>query len=291
MKKSFLTIALMLLAALAATAQDFRLYYANNVSDVNDFTLITESNSGLEWRQVRDTDIDGNQAEVYQIEQMLASQSMKGLEQQQQFWRMRDHSLLCFRIEDAHPKTPDTYEVVVEETVSGKAQSLTVTNYFFVNVPLEYTPRTEYAITVTKVGDPSQRIRFKYNVYDWNNENLYIFQLDRKRQITGKDYTMEYVTGYMDENGFMQTDTTELQLKSKSFQSFYLPEGRDLLDVILVGDENKLRINKNRLHTGIDLEDRYTRMRLTPNFILDKHQDREFINFNWFRSSFRLHIR
>lgn len=284
MKNSFFTIALMLFTALAATAQDFRLFYANNVSDVSNFTLITESNSGLVWREVMDTDIDGNQAEVYRIEQMLASQSMKGLEEQQQFWRMRDHSLLCFRIEDAHPSTPDTYEVVVEETVSGKAQSLTVTNYFFVNVPLEYTPRTEYAITVTKVGDPSQRIRFKYNVYDWNNENLYIFQLDRKRQITDKDYTMEYVTGYMDENGFMQTDTTELQLKSKSFQSFYLPEGRDLLDVILVGDENKLRINKNRLHTGIDLEDRYTRMRLTPNFILDKHQDREFINFNWLGS-------
>ena len=266
------------------SAQDFKLFYANNVTDVTDFDKITEPNSGLDWRQVTDTDMDGNQAEVYAVHQMLASKDMKGLAQQQQFWRMRDHTLLCFHVEDDNPSKPDMYEVVVEEPVTGQKMVLTVTKYFFVNVPLLVKPRTEYSITVSRVSDPTQSIHFRYNVYGWNDEKLYIFQLDRKRQLTNKDYTMEYVTGYMDENGYMQTDTIELHLKAKSFQSFYVPEGRDLMDVILVGDENKLRINKKRLHPGIDIDDRYERMRLSPTFELDKHQDRELLNFNWLGS-------
>ena len=40
----------------------------------------------------------GNQVEVYEVKQMLASTRMKGLEDQQLFWKMRDHTLLCFRI-------------------------------------------------------------------------------------------------------------------------------------------------------------------------------------------------
>ena len=42
------------------SAQDFKLFYANNVTDVTDFDKITEPNSGLDWRQVTDTDMDGN---------------------------------------------------------------------------------------------------------------------------------------------------------------------------------------------------------------------------------------
>ena len=266
-----------------AAAQDFKLFFANNVSDVKDLENITTSTE-LNWREAKDGDMAGNQAEVYQLQQMLASTSMKGLEQQQQFWRMRDHSLLCFRIDDADPNTYDTYEVVLQEMNTDHKLSLTVTQFFFVNAPLKTKPRTEYAITVSKVGDPDKKIQFRYNAYDWNDDNLYIFQLDRKRQLSGKDYSLEYVTGYMDEDGYVQKETFTLPLREKSFQSFYLPTNRDLLDVILVGDENKLRINKNRLHPRIDTEDRLDRMALTPEFNLDKHQGREFINFNWLGS-------
>ena len=68
----------------------------------------------------------------------------------------------------------------------------TLTKFFFVNLPLITPPSNEYTSTVTNLGDPTQKIRFKYTVYDWNNEDLYIFQLDRQRQLTGKDYQMEY---------------------------------------------------------------------------------------------------
>lgn len=287
MKRTFSLITIVLCVAMLPlqhlAAQDFKLWFANNVSDVSDLENITSSNE-LNWHEAKNGDMAGNQAEVYQLQQMLASTSMKGLAQQQQFWTMRDHSLLCFRIDNVDKNKHATYEVEVENLNTNDKLSLTVTQFFFVNAPLTVKPRTEYAITVKKVGDPSQCIRFRYNTYDWNNDNLYIFQLDRKRQLTGKEYSLEYVTGYMDEDGFVQKETFTLPLKEKSFQSFYLPEGRDLLDVILVGDENKLRINKNRLHPGVDLEDRYSRMSLSPGFMLDKHQGREFINFNWLGS-------
>lgn len=287
MRKALSLLALALFVAMMhwqpLLAQDFKLWFANNVSDVSDIENITTSGE-LKWREARNGDMAGNQAEVFQLQRMFASTSMKGLAQQQQFWSMRDHSLLCFRIEDIDDKTYDTYEVEVEETASGQKQSLTVTQFFFVNAPLRRKPQTEYVINVRKVGDPKQAIRFRYYAYDWNNDNLYVFQLDRKRQLTGKGYSLEYVTGYMDEDGYMQKENVSLPLREKSFQSFYLPENRDLLDVILVGDENKLRINKNRLHPRIDTEDRFNRMMLSAEFELDRHEGREFVNFNWLGS-------
>ena len=179
------------LFALAATGQEFKLWFANNVTDVQNFDSITTSHSGLNWREVHDKDIDGNSAEVDRVRQMLASTGMKGLEQQRQFWTMRDRTLQCFRIDDADTKTPDSYEVEVKETDSGQKLTKTVTKFFFVNLPLITPPSNEYTSTVTNLGDPTQKIRFKYTVYDWNNEDLYIFQLDRQRQLTGKDYQMD----------------------------------------------------------------------------------------------------
>lgn len=274
-----LSIFALLLTTLLTSAQDFNLYMAKNVADLSDFTQIDFSNEALNWRQVEDGDVDGNSYEVDRVRQMLAGTAMKGLAQQQQFWTMRDHTLLCFYVND-DKATGDSYEVEVVESDSGDKLTMTVSNYFFVNLPLMSPPSTEYVINVTRMSDRKQK-HFKYTVFDWDNADVYIFQLDRKRQLTGDAYSMEYVTGFMDEEGFMHNDTTQLQLQSKSFQSFYLPEGHDLLDVVLIGDGNKLRINKNRLHPGIDLEDRFTRMRLSSTFDLDRHQDREFINFNW----------
>ena len=274
------SIFILLLATLLATGQDFKLYMAKNVADLSDFTQIAFSNGVLNWRQVENGDVDGNSYEVDRVRQMLAGTDMKGLAQQQQFWTMRDHTLLCFYISN-DKGTADSYEVEVIESDSGEKLTMSASTYFFVNLPLKSPPSTEYVITVTRISDRTQQKTFKYTVFDWNNANVYIFQLDRKRQLTGNAYSMEYVTGYMDEEGLMHNDTTQLQLQSKSFQSFYLPDGHDLIDVVLVGDGNKLRINKNRLHPGIDLEDRFIRMRLTSTFNLDRHKDREFINFNW----------
>lgn len=262
----------MLLAVVAtAFAQqmpDFDLYFANNVTDVKDFDEIKAADSGLKWTKVQTAqgDMSGNYAEVADIVSMLGSTRKKWLADQRRFWTMRDHTLLCFRIDGRGDKS-SAYEVTLDNG-SGKKLTQTVSDYFFANLPLQADP---YEVKVYKVGEPDRFYRFRYFIKDWNNDNLYIFQLDQKRQASNLAYSLELVTGSMDEEGDLLRDTTRLELQSSSFQSFYVPEGKDLLDVILENNGNRLRINKKKLLKGIDLNDRYKYMELSTDFFLDKH--------------------
>ena len=115
-------------------AQDFKLYFANNITDVTDFTKIEDESSPLLWREVKDKDISGNLAEVMEVRRMFASQDLKFRAQQQQFWTMRDHCLLCFRINDGQGKT-GSYTVEVRDSAGKSPQTLSVSRYFYVNAP------------------------------------------------------------------------------------------------------------------------------------------------------------
>ena len=195
MRKFTLIVLQMLCVAFVAQAQSFKLYYANNVTDVSNLDDIEKDGSGLNWREVATGStiaMDGNLAEVTALKRMFAETRMKNLTDKRQFWKMRDHTLLCFRI-DENGSTQNTYKVLVR---NGKdTLSQTVDDFFFVNAP---EAKTEpYEIIVSRVDDPTDKISFKYYVYDWDNENLYLFMLDQKRQVTGETYTLEYVTGYM----------------------------------------------------------------------------------------------
>lgn len=279
MRKFTLVVLQILCVAFVAHAQSFKLYYANNVTDVADLDDIEEDGSGLNWREVATGStiaMDGNLAEVTALKSMFAETRMKNLTDKRQFWKMRDHTLLCFRI-DENGNTQNTYNVLVRN--GNDTLSQTVDDFFFVNAP--EAKAEPYEIIVSRVDDPTDKISFKYYVYDWDNKNLYLFMLDQKRQVTGETYTLEYVTGFMDDNGDLQKNVTRLDLKEDKFQSFYVPANSDLLDVFLMSGEKKLRLDKNKLHTGIDLNDRMRYMELTTTFDLDKHEGREMMNFNW----------
>ena len=295
MKKKFLFQVLfsMLLSCgvLQGQAQDFKLYFANNVSDVEDFTKIEDESSPLVWREVKNNDMGGNLVEVTEVMNMFASPEKKYRQQQRQFWTMRDHCLLCFRINDGKGTT-GSYTVEVEDSVGRAPQTLTVSRFFFVNAPRQ---GEDVKIRVYRIEDKEKEnvdtITFKYRVYDWNDDNLYIFQLDSKRQLSKETYRLQYVLGHTDEEGTFQRDTTTLALRDSTFQSFYVNDDRDLLDVFLIsGDENcpeeehKLRLNKARLHTGVTLDPDYSVTSLSANFKLDKHENRELVNFNWIGS-------
>ncbi|MBQ5972003.1 MAG: hypothetical protein IJL45_06335 [Prevotella sp.] len=277
----YLALSLIWLSGAWAQEPDFDLYFANNVTDVANFDEIKNPDSGLRWTKVQTAtgDMSGNYVEVDNIVEMLGSTRKKWLADQQQFWTMRDHSLLCFRI-DGHGDTSSAYEVTLDNG-DGEKITQTVRDYFFANLPLQEEP---YEIKVYRVGEPEKYYRFRYFIKDWNNDNLYIFQLDQKRQVENKPYSLECVVGSMNEEGDIERDTTRLELQAKSFQSIYIPEGKDLLDVIFVNEDNKLRIDKKKLHPGIDLNDRFKYMELSENFYLDKHENREFMNFNWLGS-------
>ena len=283
MKRLFILHLLLILscATLLAQKPDFDLFFANNVTDVTNFEEIKNPDSGLKWRKVQtvEGDFAGNYVEVAEVHEMLGSTRKKWLADQRQFWTMRDHTLLCFRIDDLANELGN-FEVSLNNG-HDEFVSLTANDYFFANLPLQEEP---YEIKVSRVSNPEMYYKFRYFINDWDNENLYIFQLDQKRQATGKNYMLECITGSIDEEGDLHTKSTLLELQAKSFQSLYVPEGEDLIDVLLLDDGNKLRIDKNKLHRGIDLNDAFRYMDLTNDFHLDKHENREMMNFNWIGS-------
>ena len=267
---------LLLSFCIVAVSQDFKLFFANNVTDVSDFNDIERATSGLNWREVANGDIAGNQVEVDAVKRMFASAEMKGLSQQQQYWKMRDHSLLCFRIENGEGSS-GSFGVEVDDG-TGNPQTITVSRFFFTNAPRRDNP---LSVRVWRSGEEkSSGIHFRYYVYDWDDDRLYTFNLDAKRQITGETYKIEYVLAGRDENGEILTESRQLDIRDTRFQSFYVPEDRQLQDVFLMSGENRLRINLARLHTGTSPYTRYDITSLTPNFILDKHENRELVNFN-----------
>ena len=137
---------LILLLTITVAAQDFKLFYAKNVTDVTQFRDINFLDAELNWREVNNGDIDGNQADVEQLKQMLGETRMKGLEDQRMFWHMRDRMLLCFRINDGKGDTGSYQaEVTFDPIVEGEQpnpnieepvqKTLATSSYFFINIP------------------------------------------------------------------------------------------------------------------------------------------------------------
>lgn len=275
---TFLTLLLGLLA-LPMQGQDFKLFFANNVTDVLNFDDIESTASGLEWREVKDRDIAGNVVEVDAVKRMFASEDVKYRAQQRQFWRMRDHCLLCFRIDDG-TNGQNSYQVEVIDTI-GRPKSITVSRFFFLNVMRQENP---ISVKVWKTGDENNAISFKYFVADWDDDQLYTFQLDSRRQLDYEEYGLEYKIGYVDSIGEWKNEVHSLALRDSSFQSFYVGKDQTLVDVFLKSGNHKLRLNKARLHPGVTLDPDFEKTVLTTRFLLDKHEDRELINFNWIGS-------
>ena len=164
--------------ALSAVAQDFKLYYAKDVTNVTDFSSTRKIAQQLTWKEVKNGAIDGNAADVKAVTDMLKDPRMKGLDDQRLFWRMRDETLLAFRINDGSGKT-GIYEVEVAygvKTDEGNPykQMLNTSSYFFANMPL-FSSESNITVTVKKKGSKDKPFVFRYWVYDWDNENVYIF--------------------------------------------------------------------------------------------------------------------
>ena len=278
-KRRLLASLLLLGAALTMSAQGFKLYFANNVTDVVNFSDIESATSGLNWREVRDKEIAGNIVEVDAVKQMFASPDLKYRAQQQQFWRMRDHNLLCFRIDDGTGGA-NSYQVEVEDTL-GRPKAITVNRFFFLNVMRQENPIT---VKVASTDNPDNAITFKYYVADWDDDNLYTFQLDSKRRLADEVYRLEYRYSYADDEGTYQVESRQLALRDSAFQSFYIADNQTLLDVFLMSNDHKLRLDKSRLHRGVTLDPDYERTVLSTRFTLDKHENRELVNFNWIGS-------
>ena len=279
MRKIIWAVILLGMTTLQVSAQEFKLYFANNVTDVVDFNNIEAAASGLQWREVKNKELAGNVVEVDSVKQMFASPEVKYRAQQRQFWRMRDHCLLCFRIDD-NTAGANSYQVEVEDTI-GRSKAITVNRFFFLNVMRQENP---ISVKVWNTANPDDAITFKYYVADWDDNNLYTFQLDSKRRLDNEVYKLEYRYSYADAEGTYQVESRQLSLRDSAFQSFYIADNQNLIDVFLMSNDHKLRLNKKRLHTGVTLDPDFERTVLSSRFTLDKHENRELVNFNWIGS-------
>jgi hypothetical protein len=216
---------------------------------------------------------------------MFASTDMKGREQQQQFWKMRDNNLLCFRINDGDNNKGALFEVRMYYNDYEKYMYLGVSNYFFVNIPHKDDKVTiKVNKKVSKDVAKTDTLTFTYQVFDWDNDRLYTFQLDSKRRLADEVYRLEYRYSYADDEGTYQVESRQLALRDSAFQSFYIADNQTLLDVFLMSNDHKLRLDKSRLHRGVTLDPDYERTVLSTRFTLDKHENRELVNFNWIGS-------
>ena len=278
------------LVALAASGADFKLYYAKNVTDVTDFSSTKKIAAQLSWSEVKNGSIDGNAVDVKEVNDMLKETRMKGLEDQQLFWTMRDETMLAFRINDGNGKS-GVYQVEVDygvEDEDGNPYKLTLntTSYFFAVMSRSVSGDNPITITVNKKGNTENKISMRYWLYDWDDEHTYIFQLDQKRQSTGNTYKMEYQTTWTEADGTVQVQNDTLDLKETKFQTFVLPENHTLKKVyFLTGNEGdgykKTSLAIGNLHSGIDTDSKLDEPRLETKFNLTKHENREFVNFNW----------
>ena len=208
MRKMIWAAILLGMTTLQVSAQDFKLYFANNVTDVVDFNNIESTSSELNWREVKNKELAGNVVEVDAVKQMFASADVKYRAQQRQFWRMRDHCLLCFRIDD-NSEGANSYQVEVEDTI-GRPKAITVNRFFFLNVMRQENP---VSVKVWSTDNPDNAINFKYYVADWDDSNLYTFQLDSKRQLDNEVYSLEYRYSYVDQDGTYQVESRQLALR------------------------------------------------------------------------------
>ena len=273
----FLSILLALTSFQTVQAQiDFTVSFANNVGDVKRVSKLKEADSELKWKDVTDRMLLSNRTDVEAVKAMFNQTSQKTHKDQELFWKMRDDNLLCFRINDGK----GTYGEFEARVVSGAGRGSVkknVSSYFFVNTN---SACDSLFITINRKGcsaSPADTLHFRYDIFEWGNDDLLLFKLDSRRRASGLTYQIEIVTE--DITGSIK-NTTTLDLKGSSFQSFYRPEKRDVKEVYLVSNGNRLKLDNKRLLWGANLSDKLNRLWMSTNFTLDKHKGRELTIFN-----------
>lgn len=81
---------ILLLTAMTAQAQfDFKLYFANNIGELESVAKLKGSNSGLKWKEVTDGMTVGNHTAMVEVRDMFKSSRQKTRQDQETFWKMR----------------------------------------------------------------------------------------------------------------------------------------------------------------------------------------------------------
>ena len=80
-KKQFITTVLLLMSVMSIHAQDFDLWFANNVGDVTNLRNI-KTDPNLKWKKVEGSSVSSNRVDVENVVNMFKQTRMKKLDDQ-----------------------------------------------------------------------------------------------------------------------------------------------------------------------------------------------------------------
>lgn len=249
----------------SVTAQDFHLYISSSAMDLSASQKKDALNNITDWQEVAQGGLYGNNVEVDRFVKRMKEPGLKGLEEAELFQKMRNHSILAFRIDDDGRAL--SYTVTAKQGATTK--NFTTTNGFFINVPMS----DDYLeLTVAQVKDPNQKISILCQSKPFGNDSLYLFQLDKACQDRLDEFSLEVL---------MNDSTVEnYKLLNKKFQCLYTSPTRYPVEAYLSAGGNKLQLDVNQWRTGVGLLDVFDKILFKKTCSFSSHSA-EFATFNW----------
>lgn len=266
--KSLRTVLALIILSLFLTkamAQDFRLFISPSAMDLSASQKKNALDNITDWQEVTQGGLYGNNVEVDRFVSKMRSPGLKGLEEAEQFQRMRNHSILAFRIDDDGRTL--SYTVTAKQ---GEAiKSFTTTKGFFINVPMS----DDYLeLTVSQVKDPNQKISILCQSKPFGNDSIYLFQLDKACQDRTDEFNLEVL---------MNDSTVEnYKLLNKKFQCLFTSPSHYPVEAYLSAGGNKLQLDVSQWKTGVGLLDVFDKILFKKVCSFSSHSA-EFSSFNW----------
>lgn len=268
-RQTKLTVLLILLLTVTTvTAQDFRVYMSKTIMDLKTSSKMPSAEDLTDWIEVEDKGLYSNALEVDQMVRTMQATGMKGLAEAEQFRKMRDHTILTFKIDDGGKN--GTYNIEAQQGVVKKKMS--TSKYFFLNVPMS---DNDVNLTIASADNPENSMSIKCLSKPFGNDSLYLFQLDKPCQTYDGDFTMEV----------LMSDSTwvNLPLRNQKFQCLFASSERYPSQAYLGVDGKKLELDISKWNTGAGLAATFNILNLKKTCSFTKH-DAEFATFNWIGS-------
>ena len=247
------------------SAQGFRLLMSKSIMEMPDYKKAAAIDQITDWTEVSDGGIYTNIKEVNEFVEKMKTPGLKGLEEANQFRRMRDRTVLTFKIDDG-----GLYRSYQVEAKHGKViKKLTTSKFFFMNVPMSEEP---VELTVTSFYNPSSPIRIKCQSVPFDNDSLYLFQLDKVCQNVDDVFNLEIQ---------MSDSTWENQpITNQKFQCVFSHYNRYPVKAYLGVTGKKLELDIWKWNPGVGLASSFSNLALKKECNFTTH-NAEFATFNW----------
>ncbi len=253
------------MGATFSLAQDFRLFMSRSIMEMPDYKKATAIDKITDWIEVSDGGIYSNFMEVNDFLQKMKTPGLKGLEEANQFRRMRDRTILTFKFDDNERYY--SYNVVAKH--GNITKKLTTSKYFFMNVPMSDEP---VELTVSTIYEPEKAIHIKCQSVPFGNDSLYVFQLDKVCQKVDDTFNLEVL---------MSDSTLEnLPITNQKFQCVFSQSERYPTKAYLGVTGKKLELDINKWNPGVGLAASFNALALKKECNFTTH-NAEFATFNW----------